>query len=384
MENEGLYFTTIFSGGKSNPCSNNFPNTTHIPHNTKHQEQLPKSTAKSLAMSTKPTLAELASQSTKALLHELKHYRCFQGPLDDLSDPYIKMMSTYRAFHNSIVQAIERHDAEAIKLVHEGLIDVVYHKIPWLDVDEFRAWVKLAVLSHPFRQDAGQHLFVAIVQVQARGEFDSLTSKVLAIAGECADMSERTLAPENLIEDPDDLYFFRHKNGIKDVGPSNVTNADGTCLVCTEAFDDTLHVAQKGPCGHIICRMCFQQWLLQCSKIYTCPLCRACVVCGANSCANHGIRTERVRPVSLPSCLDRSLPEKIGKVLHGFDPRWYWSLREITRHNRVVLAYIASLLSNGFDAADPAAMAMIAEREKILTDMKDLIQQMLARWSVLT
>jgi hypothetical protein len=273
-------------------------------------------------MSTKPTLAELASQSTHTLLHELKHYRCFQGPLDDLSDPYLKMMSTYRAFHNSIVQAIEQEDTEAMKLVYDGLIHDMYNKMPWLDVDKFRAWVKLSVLAHPFRRDIGQHLFIAIVQVEDRGEFDSLLSKILAIAGECADMNERVHDPKNLVEDPDDLYFFRQKNGIKDVGPSDVTNADGTCLICIEAFDDTLHIAQKGPCEHIICKLCFEQWLLQCSKIYTCPLCRACVVCGVDPCANHGINTERVRPVTLPSCLDSFFPERIGEVLHGINPRW--------------------------------------------------------------
>ncbi|KAH7390872.1 hypothetical protein DE146DRAFT_766966 [Phaeosphaeria sp. MPI-PUGE-AT-0046c] len=289
------------------------------------------------------------------------------------------MMSTYQNFHESIVKAIERGDAEAMTLLRDGLIDAVYARIPRYNMDKFRLWVMFTVLSNPLRRHKGQYSFVAIVRAQDRGEFDSLTSKVLTIFGDCAEMDERTHDPKNLLEDPDDLYFFRHHNGIKNVGVSDVKGADGTCLICTEAFDDTQHAAQQGPCGHIVSKNCFEKWLFESSMTYTCPLCRVCVICGANPCANHKIKTERVQPASLSGCLDTIFPKNAGKLLNGILPVWYWHLREITLPDRVILAYINSGLANVVDAADPVVVSMTNTRGQLFVKVKSQADMMLLR-----
>lgn len=324
-------------------------------------------------MPAQPTLAELALHSTDTLLHELKHHRCFRDPIQDPSDPYLKMISTYRKFHTSVVKAIERGDVDTMSLVRDGLIDAMYKGIPRLGVNEFRAWAKLADMTHPLRRLANQHLFVTIVRVQARCEFDSLASKVLAIIDDCEEMRERVYDLENLVKDPDELHFFRNENGIQDVAV--VKDAEGTCLICTEEFDDTLYLPQRGPCGHIICKQCFNQWLLECSKTYTCPMCRACVVCGANPCADHLMETKEVRPVPLPKLLDSILPHATGEGLHEIKPESYWELREFARESRMLLAYIDSQLPLGVDATDPVVLALVRERSIDLDGIKATVHR---------
>jgi hypothetical protein len=115
-----------------------------------------------------------------------------------------------------------------------------------------------------------------------------------------AEFEERVLAPENLVKDPDALYFFRNKNGIENIDADQGISGNETCSVCTNEFDEALCSSQRAPCGHVLCKGCFDHWLLDCKGTYTCPLCRACVVCGLNDCKHHTIVRDIAPPIPMP------------------------------------------------------------------------------------
>jgi hypothetical protein len=183
---------------------------------------------------------------------------------------------------------------------------------------------------------------------------------------------ERVLLPENLPIDQDNNYIFQHKHGLTDVPIRPDAEAEDVddCSVCTLPLTP-LSLAKSAPCTHILCKKCFLKWVAQSRKTCTCPLCRACLICGNAEypCKWHRLNRELARPVPLPKILDASLPDKVGEVLHGIQPEKYFVLRENTRADRArleILSYWRSeAILQGDDAVPErlvADYAVVAER----------------------
>jgi hypothetical protein len=315
------------------------------------------------------------SPKSEAWLFELKHRKSFYDPIVDPSDPYAKAMRIFQVFTNSVINGIERKDANVLSLIDEGLLQDIYSNLPAFESSSFRLWVKDAMLKHPFRRTPKQYHFLAIVQSQNRGPPPSVKAKVLEAAMELDDWQTRVYAPANLVKDPDALYFFRNKNGIKEIDPTLGKQTDKACLICTNAFDTTLHLTQSAACGHFLCKRCFDKWLLECKGTYNCPLCRMCVVCGANDCKYHDIHQDRALPLPMRRILDHVILDKAGDVLHGIEARQYWRLREHTRKDRGMLAWIEELLASGsLEALDPVYVRLGKEAEEITARVADAVE----------
>jgi hypothetical protein len=173
----------------------------------------------------------------------------------------------------------------------------------------------------------------------------SLKKKLYVALVATKDFAKRVMDPGSLIKDPDALYFFRNKNGITEIESTPDSKDNGVCPVCTNNFNDSL-AAQRAHCGHILCKPCLDHWLLECKRTYTCPLCRACVVCSTNNCKHHIVYRDVAPPIPMPRILDRVAPHRAGQELHGICPVQYWTLRETTRGHRASLAWIERKLES--------------------------------------
>jgi len=315
--------------------------------------------------------------TSEAWLHELKHYKSFNDYIVDLSDPYGKAIATFQLFTRSIIEGLERKDFEVESLIHDGSLHDIYSELPSFAPEVLKPWVKDAMLMHPLRRTAKQYHFLVIVQIQGRGELKSPRDISVSAKIELDDWKSRAYNPENLDKDPDALYFFRNKNGIKDIDPSQEdANFTPECVICDNLFDEDAHLTQQAPCGHVVCRACFGEWLKQCNGTYTCMLCRACAVCGANDCPHHDVHQERARPHPLSLILDLVIPDKAGEVLHGIKAERYWGLREATRADREVLAWMEQILEvHHLWPGDPSRVWWEKDAEEILSRVTEAVRE---------
>lgn len=266
----------------------------------------------------------------------------------DASDPYNKAILAFQDFTNSVIDGLERKDPEIVNLIPDGYLTAIYSRVLNTNYhmpDYMCKWVKEAMLKLPLRHKEHPFYFLAIIRAQSNSELKPVKSRLLAAHTEFEEWMPCVFDPENLVKDPSGLWFLRNQNGIKDVDSSAVASED-TCLICTEKFDEDSHVAKQAPCGHIICGGCFDKWLLEYGGTYRCPIYRACVVCGANDCKHHDVPRESVAPFPLSEFLKIALPEAVGRSLHGLEPRIYFRLREETRQDRVLAAWIALLIKH--------------------------------------
>jgi hypothetical protein len=284
------------------------------------------------------------SSTVESWLFELKHHKSFNRSGDDLDNPFGKAMCIFQAFTSTIIDGLERKAPNIVNLARDGSLATIYDDLPVFEVSSFQLWVKDATLKHPHRRTAAQHKWLHIVQLQ--GDVKSATDIVISAIAEVEEWKERVYAPKSLRMDPEAMYFFRNKNGISSSisAKAKGKETEEECLICTNAFTATRHARQQAPCGHVLCRACFQKWLRESKGTYTCPLCRACVVCGANNCENHYIKRDMAPPIAIPLFLKDSLPDNADDPLHGLAPRFYWELREATRRDRSIMAYIDYVL----------------------------------------
>jgi hypothetical protein len=186
-------------------------------------------------------------------------------------------------------------------------------------------------------------------------------------------------APEALVKDPDALYFFRSKNGIREIDAQQGSDTETTCLVCVSAFSATRQ-AKAAPCGHVLCGCCFDAWLRECRGRFTCPMCRACVVCGANECKDHDIHEDHGEPMGMRELLDRAEPGRKGEVLHGIEPEVYWKLREYTRKERGMLRWIEEVLRKREMAKrDPVRVRLEKKRERIMGRLVEAVGDVISQ-----
>jgi hypothetical protein len=290
-----------------------------------------------------------------AWLHELKHYKSCNDWMSDLTDPYGKAIATFQAFTCSVIDGIERKDPEVTHMIEAGTLRDICSCLPSFQSTILKPWIKDAMLKHPFRRTAKQYHFLAIVQVQTRGDLRSPQNIAVGAKIELDGRKTRVYDPTSLVKDPDALYFFRSKNGIKEIDLSqNHANCTRECLICDNLFDEDMHLTQRAPCGHVVCSDCFGKWLKQCNATYACMMCRACVLCGNNYCPHHDVHQDRATPHSVPQIVDLVLPNKVDQVLHGIKPKRYWVLQESTRRDRAMLAWIEEILEvSGFGPQHP-------------------------------
>jgi hypothetical protein len=299
-------------------------------------------------------------------IHVLKHYKSFNHYLSDLSDPYGKSISTFQVFTNSIIDGIERKDPKVLSLIDNGTLRNIYTGFPTFSPEILKLWIKDAMLKHPFRRSPKQYHFLAIAQVQNRGDLKTPRDIAIGAHIELDDWKARVCAPANLLADSNALYFFRNKNGIKDIDPAqDLANFSRECLICANLFDKDTHLTQRAQCGHVACRKCFGKWLAACKETYLCSLCRACVVCGVNDCPHNDVHQDRAKPQRLEKILDQLRPLEAGEVLHRIRPERYWMLRESTRRDRAMLAWIEEMLG-GLGRWDPVRVRFAKDVEEIM------------------
>jgi hypothetical protein len=267
----------------------------------------------------------MTANTTEAWLFELKHYKTFCHVPTDTSDPYVEAMHTYQTFTSSIIDKPEGNDPACIDLVNNGALQALYDDLPaFNDQVTFKAFVKDGTMKHPLRRTAKQHRWIHIVQSCKEGH--TIIHTVHSALAEIDEWQQRAYATESLLVDPDMLYFFRNKNQVTSAGPSPLSGtltSDG-CVLCTEPFDNEAHAPESGPCGHIVCHECFDKSLRhQSSGLYTCALCRACLVCGTSNCNHHTVQQDLAPPVPLNELLSRILPDK-AEPLYGLQQSCYW------------------------------------------------------------
>ncbi|KAF2030502.1 hypothetical protein EK21DRAFT_88824 [Setomelanomma holmii] len=309
------------------------------------------------------SVEDASAEDWRYWLNVCKYYHDY-CPLD--KSPFAHTMRTFEVFRNSINDGLMRNDPEAVSLITEGLVLDLYKDLPHCHHPKLVDWLKDAKFKHPHRRTPKQQHFLAIVEAQARDEPKSIKGKMLAAAVELEYWKARVYAPENLVKDPDALYFFRCKNGLRedDSTPMQDGETPQNCLVCTSLFDKTLQKRMRAPCGHVLCQQCFERWLHECTTAFTCPMCRACVICGENGCIWHELHQDRATPIPMPVVLDRLLPEKVGEVLHGLAPERYRARREATRGDRALFEWVAEYLAtNMVEQDNPIRVRLIQDAD---------------------
>jgi hypothetical protein len=73
--------------------------------------------------------------TVEAWLFELNHRKSFHVAITDLSDPYNKAMSTSQAFTNSIIDGLERNDAEVVSLIDGDILKTLYSGHPTFEYE---------------------------------------------------------------------------------------------------------------------------------------------------------------------------------------------------------------------------------------------------------
>ncbi|KAF2627708.1 hypothetical protein BU25DRAFT_410846 [Macroventuria anomochaeta] len=267
----------------------------------------------------------------------------------DPSDPYAKAIDTFQSFTSRIVAALRHDDVRSWSLVQDGKLNKIYDDLPCFNTCteymKFRGWVKDATFKHPQRRTPKQHQWLCIVDLQESEPTYDIEATVIQAADYLSTWKKRAYAIENLMIDWPTQYFFRSKHAIKDAEEDGTDFGD-SCWICANDFDADLHLPQRGPCGHYQCRRCFQKALEHAAAEYTCAFCRACLICGTNSCKNHIIPREEAPPHPLNDLLRwEHFVCPVGRCtaiepLCGFSPKRYWSLREQSRKNRVRLTKI--------------------------------------------
>ncbi|KAF2853574.1 hypothetical protein T440DRAFT_310509 [Plenodomus tracheiphilus IPT5] len=283
------------------------------------------------------------------LAHELEHYNSFAGLALDPLDPYLKAMSTFQSFTTDVIRALRLKDPQVTEI--SAAINNIYEQLPsFFEIDLFRDWVKAAMLGHPLRHTEKQHQWLHIVHRQAivNDRYLSVSTIILVAVVAREDWQRRVLNPENLLADPDALYFFRREHNPRDVDSvtSNEGDEETQCWICMEPYGNGIHQPQQASCGHIHCKTCLKKWLEESKGRYTCPQCRACLVCNAHDCRHHVVDCDVAPPIPIMEFLKEiydNAETSDGNKL-GWPPSWLFSIREMTRGQRAALALIRAKL----------------------------------------
>jgi hypothetical protein len=324
-----------------------------------------------MADSTSPTPA--MDPEFEALLFDLKHHRIFPFPMgsDRFDNPYIVAMVKIQSFTHAVTTLLEQTIAP-----QQGLVSAIrnlYDGLPSFSEQlKFGLWIQNATLKHPLQRTAKQYQWLSVLDMITDIGTDGAVERIVPGAmAALEEWKERVLLPDNLPIDQDENYIFKHKHGLTNVPISS--NADikklDDCPVCTLPLTP-LSFAKAAPCTHVLCKKCFLKWIAQSKETCTCPLCRACLICGNAEypCKWHRLNRELAPPVPLPTILDACLPEKVGEVLHGIQPEKYFVLREATRQDRARLEILSYWLGEAILQGDDAARQRLAGDEALVAE----------------
>ncbi|KAF1832591.1 hypothetical protein BDW02DRAFT_420978 [Decorospora gaudefroyi] len=322
------------------------------------------------------------NSTIEALLYTLKHHYTFPQLPTETTDPYLEAMHTFQAFTTHLIATLGSppYTRDLTRVTVNGVLQDIYTGFPsFHDQDKFHVWVKDGVLKPPLRRTAKQFQFQGIVRLQkaSKGTINTLMNIIFSAVVIATEWEERVCKPEDVVHDPSPLYFFTKNHAAKTISLGDGVEHEPDCPICTETFDPPVCIPQRALCGHVLCHGCFQKWLRQSSATYTCPLCRACIVCGIASCPHHTIGdTDRAPPLPLPEILNQILPETSTEVLHGIVPRRYWELREVTRKDRGTLAWIEHVLAMHNPAQDdPVRVRLTKDSVEIVESITEEVKK---------
>jgi hypothetical protein len=312
----------------------------------------------------------------EALLFELKHHRVFPA-LDNstyLHNPYILAMIKIQSFTQAVTAFLEQPNSP-----QQGLISAIwelYDGTPsFYEQLAFGKCVKDAMLKHPLQRTAKQYQWLSVVAMitDIGIETKAVPQIVWGAISAREEWKERVLSPSNLPIDQDYFYIFTQKHGLTTpLLPLSSALANDHCPICFLPFsEETGIVPQEAPCAHFFCARCIPKWIAKATKICTCPLCRACLVCGSDRvpCAWHTLwKPELAPPTPLPEILDQVLPEKTGVVLHGIQPNAYFVLRERTRKDRSWLEGLTKWMDRAVRMGDHPGKATIAADYEVIVE----------------
>ncbi|KAJ4366186.1 hypothetical protein N0V83_007821 [Neocucurbitaria cava] len=329
--------------------------------------------------------------SVNLWIRRLKRSTSCVRTMQHSSDPYQKAMHVFQNFTDSVIYTLENISSleDAIDLnstAWDHLYDFYGHLSNYLSTySEYWDWVKEATLVHPHRRSDEQYLWLEIVALQQDGR-NRTVQELIHDALQAQDAwIMRVLAHNSLLRDPDELYYFHHMHGlrvVRDVASNPELDAD--CLTCAEAFDDKSHTAQQAPCGHVLCSSCFHNWLHDCpTDVYTCPMCRACLICGANNCQYHDIEREKIKPYPLLTILDSLSVGNENDLFRGLVPNRYWELREVTREDRVKIGWLfVKMRYSGSGEEDPVYRKFQAGYNDLVDGVKQEFERVQAHSQV--
>lgn len=155
---------------------------------------------------------------------------------------------------------------------------------------------------------------------------------------------------------------------------TGVAQPEGCCSICDDVYETAKSTARQGkkaaagPCGHVFCKDCLDEWLLKMIGTYSCPMCRRCLVCGTGDCRVHWLpNTEDEHPLSLQGLLSMmigELPENGHMSLDDdAEIRYFHLFREESRRLRVSLAL------------DEKRVADLQDRQSDIQNAEDTIQK---------
>ncbi|XPT02917.1 hypothetical protein M3J09_012021 [Ascochyta lentis] len=300
-----------------------------------------------------PLKPEMPSLTIEQWIHHLQTRFSF-AKLSDSSDPYVKAMRTFQLFTNDVASALQDNNGIDADYIDRKMLHKIYDDLPsFFEDDEFREWVKDATLKHPHRRTPKQQQWLCIVGAQQQKPSKSkadLLHMILEVEDRASIQGEGAYDIKSLLTDPDALWFFRNKHGIK-AAEGNEDDIGESCLICANDFDAGTHLPQRSPCGHYQCRKCFQGSLKYVSAAYNCAFCRACLICGDQACKHHIIPQNDALPHPLQDflrtghylCRDSCTAME---PLCGLSPRRYWELREATREVRSSLTKMLWFLTH--------------------------------------
>lgn len=272
----------------------------------------------------------------------------------------------FQDFTDTIIHSLQNRQNDAVQLVGRGFLRSIYDRGMLPNLHDFTCvhdWFEHAIMAHSDRLSFKQMQWMAILRLFPGKHGRTLLEICQSSLKSAEQMKKDAEEIESLEEDPDNLDKFRCGHALKYVGSNDpeLSTLEKDCQVCAEPYDKPvdadpyldppafLYPSEKrppirGPCGHIMCLQCFCEWLNSSTDDrFTCPQCRACLVCRRTECPVHRIKRE-LQPIPIPSLLKEVLGEP-NRPLHGFTPSAYWAIREYTRAYRSEMTMLSKILA---------------------------------------
>jgi hypothetical protein len=337
------------------------------------------STTIAFDMNLTPLTSQWMDAPTYSTLALLKQTWTFMA-VDLIPDcPFGKAIESFREFTKALITGIAQHNPAILQALTSGLIPNIYASPQMFrQFDEFHGWVRDAMLKHPQRRTREQARFLAIVRGRPVVEQQLYRACEAYVSWEV-----EAYKVESLLSDPDDNYIFESENDLKfcnvDDEEKKRPGAEDACSICMTEFshpsewqgaasDPNHTIPMLTPCGHIICTTCLANWRTSSAAtgVYTCPLCRGCLICGLAPCRFHVVEQEKAEPqdlneILLDVLLDTDEQHPLQHPLRNIAASDFWLLRETTREMRVKANMLEEALEQSTNDEDQAVFDYYAD-----------------------